>query len=354
MNRKPIVALIASAALLASCGPTVTLTSSSVSEEEVSSSSSSSVVKTPEQEFQTEITKGLVKFAAADRLQLDVDLALSGSVTMTNYVVDEENSTEEVPVYTDEVASTTTVGINELTVDGNLIAENIQGDDTDFRLGAVSTGVLDLSVPMGESPLPIKDDHLDFSAYVLDEKVYIDASGVLESYMPIVMTLLQQQGLTNLPPLTTPFYLQSDAATMGVIKDGFLTYGRTLFTNFTEAFGEPEYSNQNHTASIELTSEALESLLQGLNEEAAAILGGFTLTDLMLQETFEDDQMNYKLDGGVAMANVNLGNGMGLAFDLDLEATVGITYSTGVLNVPTDDELAEYQEYVPTPAEPQE
>lgn len=352
MNRKPIVALIASSALLASCGPTVTSTSSSVPEEE--SSSSSSVVKTPEQEFQTEITKGLVKFAAADRLQIDVDLALSGSVTMTNYVLDEENSTEEVPVYTDEVASTTTIDINEMTVDGNLIAENIQDDDADFRLGAVSTGVLDLAIPMGESPLAIKDDHLDFSAYVLDEKVYIDASGVLESYMPILLLLLQQQGLTNLPPLTTPFYLQSDAATMGAIKEGFLTYGRTLFTNFTEAFGDPEYSNQNHTASIELTSSALEELLQGIDPTAAPSLGNFTLDQLMLAETFTDPSMNYSLKGGVAMDTVNLGNGTGLAFDLDVDLTVGMTYSAPVLEVPTEEELSAYQEYVPTPAAPQE
>lgn len=353
MARKPIVALIASAALLASCGHTVVESSSSTPAEE-SSSSSSSVVKTPADEFKDQIDKGRVKFFAADRLRLDVDFALAGNITITNYVLDEENSTAELPVYTDEVASTTKVDINELTIDGNLIAENIKGDDSDFRLGATSTGILDLSIPMGDSAMAIKDDHLDFSAYVLNEKVYIDASGVLESYMPIVMMLLQQQGLTDLPPLTTPFYIQSDAVTMGAIKDGFLGYGSIIFNNLAQQFGEPVYSNQNHAASVELTSKGLENLLQGLDPEAAAILGGFTLTDLMLQETFEDDQMNYKLDGGVAMANVNLGNGMGLAFDLDIEATVGITYSTGVLNVPTDDELAEYQEYVPTPAEPQE
>lgn len=348
MARKPIVALIASAALLASCGHTAAESSSSTPAEE--SSSSSSVVKTPEQQFQTEITKGLVKFAAAERIQLNVDLVLSGSVTMVNYALDEDKSTAEVPVYTDQIASTTEIDINELTIDGDLIAENIQGDDGDFRLGATSTGVLDLSIPMGDSAMAIKDDHLDFSAYVLNDKVYIDASGVLESYMPIVMMLLQQQGLTNLPPLTTPFYLQSDATTMKGIKEGFLTYGRTLFTNFTEAFGEPEYSNQNHTASIELTMPALETLLQGLDPAAAASLEKLTLDNLVLSETFTDPSMEYSIKGGVAMDTVNLGNGSGLAFDLDLDLKVGMTYSAPVLNVPSDDVLATYQEYVPTPA----
>ncbi len=347
MARKQLIALIASAALLVSCGESAASSSLSSSEAGSSTSSSSSVEKTPEQLFQSEITKGLVKFAAADRLQLDVDFSLVGSVTMVSYALDEENSTEEVPVYTDEIASTTVIGINELTVAGSLIAEGIQGEDESFRLGAVSDGSLDVAIPTGETSMAIKDDHLDFSAYVIDEKVYIDASGILESYMPILMALLQQQGLSDLPPLDSPFYIQSDAASIASIKEGFLTYGRTLFTNFTEAFGEPEYSNQNHTASVDLTAEALEGLLQGLDPTMSPSLGNFTFENLVLSETFTDPKMHYDIEGGVAMDTVNLGNGTGLAFDLELGLTVGMTYNAPVLEVPTDEELAEYEEYVP-------
>ena len=95
---------------------------------------------------------------------------------------------------------------------------------------------------------------------------------------------------------------------------------------------------------------AIETLLPGLDPAAAASLEKLTLDNLVLSETFTDPSMEYSVKGGVAMDTVNLGGGSGLAFDLDLDLKVGMTYSAPVLNVPSDDVLATYQEYVPTPA----